>query len=127
VTAASKPGASFAADRLKQHDSLYRWITPGGRLPSDLGCPEPRAFAAVAAADADRGAARPGRYRLIVNHTGRLPRWRKLASFAAQSVTLRFCFAMWWRRAAWALNGIAGSGAKQGLPSYPSRSHGTNR
>ena len=43
-----------------------------------------------------------------VNHTVRLPRWRKLASYAAQFVTLRFCFGMWWRRAALALNGMVG-------------------
>jgi hypothetical protein len=39
-----------------------------------------------------RGAARQAAIASSVNHTAKLPRWRKLASYAAQLVTLRFCF-----------------------------------
>jgi hypothetical protein len=54
-----------------------------------------------------------------VNQTVKLPRWRKLASYAAQVVTLRFCFGMWWRREALALNGMRDSGSEQGMPPIP--------
>src|SRR3954451_4531828 len=54
-----------------------------------------------------RGAAFQAAIASSLNQTVRLPRWRKLASYAAQFVPLRFCFGMWWRRAALALNGMA--------------------
>jgi hypothetical protein len=56
-----------------------------------------------------------------VNHTVKLPRCRKLASYAAQFITLRFCFWMWLRHAALALNGMMGSQIKTGVavPSQP--------
>ena len=47
------------------------------------------------------------------------PRWRQLASYAAQLVTLHFCFGIWWRRAASALNGMMGSGSEQELRPIP--------
>src|SRR3954463_4469200 len=53
-----------------------------------------------------RGSARQAAIAASLNHTVRLPRWRRLASYAAQFVTLRFCFGIWWRRAALALNGM---------------------
>jgi hypothetical protein len=36
-----------------------------------------------------------------------------------QFVTLRFCFGMWWRRVALALNGMGDSGSEQGCPPIP--------
>src|SRR5215203_5592257 len=42
-----------------------------------------------------------------VNHTVRLPRARRPASYAAQLVTRCCCFGMWRRQAALALNGTA--------------------
>src|SRR3954468_15926569 len=39
------------------------------------------------------------------NHTVRLPRWRKLASYSRQFITFRFCLGMWWRRSWFSLNG----------------------
>src|SRR3954469_11524603 len=42
-----------------------------------------------------------------VNHTVRLPRARRPASYAAHLVTRCRCFAMWRRQAALALNGTA--------------------
>src|ERR1700693_3430519 len=62
-----------------------------------------------------RGAARQAAIASSLNHTVKLPRCRKLASYAAQFVTLRFCFGMWWRRAALALNGMVGSQIKTGV------------
>src|SRR3954464_9822025 len=46
-----------------------------------------------------------------VNQTVRLPRARRPASYAAQLVTRCFCFGMWWRREAFALNGKRGAPA----------------
>src|SRR5271165_3671348 len=66
-----------------------------------------------------RGAACQAAIASSVNQTVKLPRWRKLASYAAQFVTLRFCLGIWWRRAALALNGMAGSGSEQGMPPIP--------
>jgi len=45
-----------------------------------------------------------------VNQIVKLPRWRRLASYAAQLVTLHFCFGIWWRRATLALDGMGRSG-----------------
>src|SRR4051812_14347414 len=45
--------------------------------------------------------------RPALNHTVRSPRWRRLASQAGRFVTRRFCFGIWWRHLALALNGIA--------------------
>jgi hypothetical protein len=72
-----------------------------------------------------RGAARQAAIASSLNHTVRLPRWRKPASYAAQFVTLRFCFGMWWRRTALALNGIGDPRSEWGA-SYSNRSYGTN-
>ena len=66
-----------------------------------------------------RGAACQAAIASSVNQTVKLPRWRKLASYAAQLVTLRFCLGIWWRRAALALNGMAGSGSEQGVHPIP--------
>src|SRR3954453_21055028 len=44
----------------------------------------------------------------VVNHTVRLPRARRPASYSAQLVTRCRCFGMWRRQAALALNGTAG-------------------
>jgi hypothetical protein len=41
-----------------------------------------------------RGAACQAAIASLLSHTVRLPRWRRLASYAAQFVTLRFCFGM---------------------------------
>ena len=43
------------------------------------------------------------------NHTVRLPRARRAASYAAQLVTRCCCLGMWWRRSACALNGKRGA------------------
>ncbi|MDQ2763592.1 MAG: hypothetical protein M3Y22_08955, partial [Pseudomonadota bacterium] len=40
-----------------------------------------------------------------MNQTVSLPRWRKLASYARQFVTLNRCLGMWWRQDDFALNG----------------------
>jgi hypothetical protein len=87
--------------RQSRHDRQRRIPS----LPASV-CPGAACLAAIASS---------------LNHTVRLPRWRKLASYAAQFVTLRFCFGMLWRRAALALNGMVESQIKQGLPSYPSQ------
>jgi hypothetical protein len=55
-----------------------------------------------------RGAARQAAIASSVNHTVRLPRRRKLASWAGQFITRRFCLGMWWRHLAWALKGPTG-------------------
>ena len=52
-----------------------------------------------------------------VNHTVKLPRARKPASYSAQLVTRCRCFGMWWRQAALALNGTAGVQASGKGPS----------
>lgn len=44
-----------------------------------------------------RGAARHASMASSVNQTVRLPRWRKLASYARQFMTLCFCLGMWRR------------------------------
>ncbi len=59
-----------------------------------------------------RGAACQAATASSLNHTVRLPRWRRLASYAVQFVTLRFCFGMQWRRAASDLNGMSASRIK---------------
>src|SRR3954464_5037737 len=50
-----------------------------------------------------RGSARQAVMASSLNQIVKLPRWRRLASYAAQFVTLRFCFGMWGRRPALAL------------------------
>lgn len=58
-----------------------------------------------------------------VNHTVGLPRQRREASYSAQFVTLRYGRGMCWRRAAFALYGIAGNPADEnGAPTYLTRS-----
>src|SRR5215208_8486292 len=54
-----------------------------------------------------RGAAAQASTASGVNHTVRLPRARKLASYTAQLVTRCRCLGMWRRQAALALNGTA--------------------
>src|SRR4051794_21695640 len=66
-----------------------------------MGCP-PRVV---------RGSALQAAIASGVNQTVRLPRARRPASYAAQLVTRCFCFGMWWRRAASALNGKRGAPA----------------
>ena len=59
------------------------------------------------------------------NHTVRLPRWRKLASYSRQFTTFRFCFGIWWRRSWFSLNGKMGiRRSEKGRSSYvdPARS-----
>jgi hypothetical protein len=43
-----------------------------------------------------------------VNHTVKLPRARRPASYSAQLVTRCFCLGMWCRRSAFALKGMVG-------------------
>lgn len=45
---------------------------------------------------------------LSVNHTVKLPRRRRLASYAGQFVTLRCWRGKWWRRSWFGLNGKVG-------------------
>jgi hypothetical protein len=59
-------------------------------------------------------------------HFPSIPRWRKLASYSFQFVTLRFCFGMWWRRAALSLKGIEHPESVKRHASYPNRSRLTN-
>jgi hypothetical protein len=54
-----------------------------------------------------RGAAAHAATALSANHTVKLPRRRKPASQAGQSVTLCCCRGMWWRRSWFSLNGKA--------------------
>src|SRR4029077_2529266 len=61
-----------------------------------------------------RGAAFQPSIAASLNQTVRLARCPTLASYAAQLVTLRFCFGMWWRRAPLALNGMGRLGSEQG-------------
>ena len=69
-----------------------------------------------------RGSARQAAIASSVNHTVRLPRCRRAASYAAQLVTRCRCLGMRWRRAALALNGTAGvRGSWQGPPRYAIR------
>src|SRR3954449_9262640 len=55
-----------------------------------------------------RGAAAQAATASGVNHTVRLPRARRAASYSAQLVTRCRCFGMWRRQAVLALNGTAG-------------------
>src|SRR4051794_12788207 len=74
-----------------------------------MGCP-PRPV---------RGSALQASIASVVNHTVRLPRARRPASYAAQLMTRCCCFGMWRRQAALALNGTAGVQASgKGLSSY---------
>src|SRR3954469_8432865 len=57
-----------------------------------------------------RGAARHPSMASSENHTVRLPRWRRLASYSRQLITFRVCLGMWWRRSWFSLNGKAASG-----------------
>src|SRR6478609_9246182 len=67
-----------------------------------------------------RGSASQAATASSVNHTVRLPRWRKAASYSAQFVTRRRCLGIWWRRSALALNGIGDPGSPEGASSYAS-------
>src|SRR4051794_9524133 len=72
-----------------------------------------------------RGAARHPSIASSENHTVRLPRWRKLASYSRQFITFRFCLGMWWRRSWFSLNGKVGiRRSEKGQSSYvgPARS-----
>src|SRR5215213_6280238 len=55
-----------------------------------------------------------------VNHTVRLPRARRPASYAAQLVTRCRCLGMWRRHAALALNGTAGAPLRSRARPHPS-------
>src|SRR3954468_11034913 len=72
-----------------------------------MGCP-PRLV---------RGAAAQAATASGVNHTVRLPRARRPASYSAQLVTRCRCFGMWRRQAVLALNGTAGVQASEKGPS----------
>ena len=62
-----------------------------------------------------RDAARQPSMASSVNHTVRLPRWRKLASYARQLMSLCFCLGMWWWRCWFSLKGKGGySGIREG-------------
>src|SRR3954463_2838231 len=62
-----------------------------------------------------------------LNHTVRLPRRHRLASYAGQFVTLRVCLGMWWRRSWFSLKGKVGvrGQRKGGVLPHPALS--TNR
>src|SRR3954471_24247204 len=64
-----------------------------------------------------RGAAAQAATASGVNHTVRLPRARRAASYSAQLVTRCRCFGMWRRQAVLALNGTAGVQASEKGPS----------
>src|SRR4051794_15769209 len=64
-----------------------------------------------------RGAAAQAATASGVNHTVRLPRARRAASYSAQLVTRCRCFGMWRRQAVLALNGTAGVHASEKGPS----------
>src|SRR4051812_22889646 len=64
-----------------------------------------------------RGAAAQAATASGVNHTVRLPRARRPASYSAQLVTRCRCFGMWRRQAVLALNGTAGGQASEKGPS----------
>src|SRR5215212_7377862 len=72
-----------------------------------------------------RGAARHPSMASSENHTVKLPRWRRLASYSRQFITFRFCLGIWWRRSWFNLNGKVGiRRSKKGRSSYvgPARS-----
>ena len=71
-----------------------------------------------------RGSARHASMASSVNQTVKLPRWRKLASYARQFLTLCFCLGMWWRRFWFSLNGKMGIRG-QGGTSYAEPGPGT--
>src|SRR3954451_2497829 len=69
-----------------------------------------------------RGAAAHPSIASALNHTVRLPRRRRLASYAGQFVTLCVRLGMWWRRSWFSLKGKAGTpGSGQGQPPPPGR------
>src|SRR4051812_15579396 len=69
-----------------------------------------------------RGAAAHPSIASALNHTVRLPRRRRLASYAGQFVTLCVRLGMWWRRSWFSLKGKAGTpGSGQGQPPTPGR------
>ena len=54
-----------------------------------------------------------------MNQTVKLPRWRRLASYSRQFVTLRFCRGIWRRRSWFCLKGTLGiRGAGEGSSCY---------
>src|SRR4051812_35919658 len=56
-----------------------------------------------------RGAARHPSMASALNHTVKLPRWRRPASYSRQFVILRFCRGIWWRRSWFSLKGTLGT------------------
>src|SRR3954453_17538837 len=69
-----------------------------------------------------RGAATHPSIASALNHTVRLPRRRRLASYAGQFVTLCVRVGMRWRRSWFSLKGKAGTpGSGQGQPPTPGR------
>src|SRR3954463_10114914 len=55
-----------------------------------------------------RGAARHPSMASSENHTVKLPRWRRLASYSRQFITLCFCLGIWCRRSWFSLKGKMG-------------------
>src|SRR3954447_892378 len=69
-----------------------------------------------------RGAAAHPSIASALNHTVRLPRRRRPASYAGQFVTLCVRLGMWWRRSWFSSKGKAGTpGSGQGQPPTPGR------
>src|SRR3954453_18859919 len=67
-----------------------------------------------------RGAAAHPSIASALNHTVKLPRRRRPASYAGQFVTLCVRLGMWWRRSWFSLKGKAGTpGSGQGQPPTP--------
>jgi hypothetical protein len=61
-----------------------------------------------------------------VNRTVKLPRWRKLASYGAQLVTLRFCLGIWVAACSVGLERHGGIRVRTGRASYPGQTYITN-
>jgi hypothetical protein len=83
----------------------------------DQGCP-PRVV---------RGSAAQAAISSSMNQTVKLPRCRKLASYAGQFVTLCVCRGMWRRRFWFSLKGKAGIRGQQGSASLRHRRPITNQ
>jgi len=73
-----------------------------------------------------RGSAAHPSIASALNNTVRLPRRRRLASYAGQFVTLCTCLGMWWRRFWFSLKGKAGTQVSKGALPYDTRRLITN-
>jgi hypothetical protein len=107
--------ASPAATRQRRTASSQCCRPAGGRPRSAVriargeyqGCPR----------GVVRGAARHPSMAASENHTAKLPRWRRLASYSRQLITFRVCFGMGWRRSWFSLKGKVGiRGQRKGNP-----------